>query len=115
MESSACRIVLCRRLTLMGRSIDARSTYSMAIGRCSSCENLRSVSVRPTPFELKLEARLSRRSEEHTSELQSRLHLVCRLLLEKKKKITANTVANNKSNTCVHACSPKSPIAHLIR
>src|SRR2546422_2278833 len=34
------------------------------------------------------------RSEEHTSELQSRLHLVCRLLLEKKKKrqtINANT------------------------
>src|SRR2546422_8377430 len=30
----------------------------------------------------------SRRSEEHTSELQSRLHLVCRLLLEKKKKKT---------------------------
>src|SRR2546422_4794529 len=27
-----------------------------------------------------------KRSEEHTSELQSRLHLVCRLLLEKKKK-----------------------------
>src|SRR2546422_2924608 len=33
----------------------------------------------------------SLRSEEHTSELQSRLHLVCRLLLEKKKKqITYN-------------------------
>src|SRR2546429_4035000 len=30
----------------------------------------------------------SNRSEEHTSELQSRLHLVCRLLLEKKKKNT---------------------------
>src|SRR2546422_4163620 len=30
------------------------------------------------------------RSEEHTSELQSRLHLVCRLLLEKKKKTTTN-------------------------
>src|SRR3989449_4597368 len=29
---------------------------------------------------------LETRSEEHTSELQSRLHLVCRLLLEKKKK-----------------------------
>src|SRR2546422_7933398 len=29
--------------------------------------------------------RRGRRSEEHTSELQSRLHLVCRLLLEKKK------------------------------
>src|SRR2546429_4907016 len=31
---------------------------------------------------------LQRRSEEHTSELQSRLHLVCRLLLEKKKTPT---------------------------
>src|SRR5256884_903258 len=31
------------------------------------------------------------RSEEHTSELQSRLHLVCRLLLEKKKKNTSLT------------------------
>src|SRR2546422_6468791 len=30
------------------------------------------------------------RSEEHTSELQSRLHLVCRLLLEKKKKQLEN-------------------------
>src|SRR2546422_7869479 len=29
---------------------------------------------------------VAKRSEEHTSELQSRLHLVCRLLLEKKKK-----------------------------
>src|SRR5439155_21630903 len=34
----------------------------------------------------KLMAILDRRSEEHTSELQSRGHLVCRLLLEKKKK-----------------------------
>src|SRR2546422_8401259 len=35
-----------------------------------------------------VDARLAHRgrSEEHTSELQSRLHLVCRLLLEKKKK-----------------------------
>src|SRR2546422_6354858 len=31
----------------------------------------------------------STRSEEHTSELQSRLHLVCRLLLEKKKNTTS--------------------------
>src|SRR2546422_1449562 len=33
------------------------------------------------------------RSEEHTSELQSRLHLVCRLLLEKKKKNKHNIVS----------------------
>src|SRR2546422_4311289 len=36
---------------------------------------------------LRLVANPQYRSEEHTSELQSRLHLVCRLLLEKKKKI----------------------------
>src|SRR5256884_5178717 len=34
------------------------------------------------------------RSEEHTSELQSRLHLVCRLLLEKKKFFVASTLQN---------------------
>src|SRR2546422_3780968 len=37
------------------------------------------------------------RSEEHTSELQSRLHLVCRLLLEKKKKKeTLDTQADSR-------------------
>src|SRR5687768_18313398 len=36
------------------------------------------------------------RSEEHTSELQSRLHLVCRLLLEKKKNTYITTVHNNE-------------------
>src|SRR2546422_4885470 len=36
-------------------------------------------------------ASVNQRSEEHTSELQSRLHLVCRLLLEKKKKTKKNT------------------------
>src|SRR2546422_5239683 len=38
------------------------------------------------------------RSEEHTSELQSRLHLVCRLLLEKKKKIT-NRLSTHRHTT----------------
>src|SRR5437660_9233820 len=36
----------------------------------------------------------SHRSEEHTSELQSRGHLVCRLLLEKKKKKSQQTLDN---------------------
>src|SRR3989449_6720836 len=39
----------------------------------------------------RLQPALAARSEEHTSELQSRLHLVCRLLLEKKKKHTEKT------------------------
>src|SRR3989449_4070989 len=38
------------------------------------------------------------RSEEHTSELQSRLHLVCRLLLEKKKK-KKHTIVQPPNNT----------------
>src|SRR2546422_2848550 len=40
----------------------------------------------------RLPLRRGRRSEEHTSELQSRLHLVCRLLLEKKKKMEKQRV-----------------------
>src|SRR2546422_8563784 len=53
---------------------------------------------------------LFHRSEEHTSELQSRLHLVCRLLLEKKKK--QNEIAALKSpdkQRSMHQAS----IAHL--
>src|SRR2546429_6294841 len=48
--------------------------------------------VVPPPGYLKALREL--RSEEHTSELQSRLHLVCRLLLEKKKNRDAHTVAD---------------------
>src|SRR2546422_5245552 len=50
----------------------------------------------------RLDAGKNARSEEHTSELQSRLHLVCRLLLEKKKKKN-NELTNNerkKKATC---------------
>src|SRR2546429_6109910 len=50
-----------------------------------------------------------RRSEEHTSELQSRLHLVCRLLLEKKKKhITASITSSAKRGSTVRT----SPVSH---
>src|SRR5687768_17972430 len=43
--------------------------------------------VHPTPmYETLAMGLIAWRSEEHTSELQSRLHLVCRLLLEKKKQ-----------------------------
>src|SRR5687768_18235030 len=47
------------------------------------------------------------RSEEHTSELQSRLHLVCRLLLEKKKKkkkkLTVSTITNESLHNIAQA------------
>src|SRR2546422_4865702 len=42
------------------------------------------------------------RSEEHTSELQSRLHLVCRLLLEKKKKNELETDDTTQTATKQH-------------
>src|SRR2546429_6930834 len=44
-----------------------------------------------------------RRSEEHTSELQSRLHLVCRLLLEKKKKRTSTPGPKAPAKQCRRA------------
>src|SRR2546430_11255746 len=46
------------------------------------------------------------RSEEHTSELQSQSNLVCRLLLEKKKKIaTSTTPLYNALHTCTRTDS----------
>src|SRR2546428_7515840 len=52
-----------------------------------------------------LERGLSERSEEHTSELQSRSDLVCRLLLEKKKQTSRCTGA-----TCVPSMHMTKPI-----
>src|SRR5437660_5298421 len=48
------------------------------------------------------------RSEEHTSELQSRGHLVCRLLLEKKKKNRRNTLTGTSNN---HADNSRTAVA----
>src|SRR2546422_4972765 len=62
------------RSTLFPYTTLFRST--MAAGLCS----------RSASKARKLSQVFPSRSEEHTSELQSRLHLVCRLLLEKKKK-----------------------------
>src|SRR5438445_2000639 len=45
---------------------------------------------RPSPVNAANDVAPDVRSEEHTSELQSRQYLVCRLLLEKKKKTTAH-------------------------
>src|SRR5256884_4472996 len=47
------------------------------------------------------------RSEEHTSELQSRLHLVCRLLLEKKKTTVTTYVPTRRRPPCT-CCSASS-------
>src|SRR2546422_5827220 len=57
-----------------------------------------------------LEPHADVRSEEHTSELQSRLHLVCRLLLEKKKKKATKTV-----QTSMHRMKTCSPVPMAVR
>src|SRR5437660_6199840 len=55
---------------------------------------------------------LDERSEEHTSELQSRGHLVCRLLLEKKKKTT--NLAIKSHNICKHVRVPKTQTCNML-
>src|SRR2546429_3195893 len=51
------------------------------------------------------------RSEEHTSELQSRLHLVCRLLLEKKKNHTDRPFCPHRfGNICCRSASHTSAL-----
>src|SRR5689334_24551803 len=55
------------------------------------------LTVRPAPHGW-VGTHASARSEEHTSELQSQFHLVCRLLLEKKKKIK-NRIHHETTNS----------------
>src|SRR2546422_8102437 len=50
----------------------------------------------------RLAAAVDKRSEEHTSELQSRLHLVCRLLLEKKNKTLDKRPQGNAQSARKH-------------
>src|SRR2546429_2320453 len=70
--------------TTLFRSRDAsRSLRSALHARANSSASSHTIS--PSPLAAVIPS--DPRSEEHTSELQSRLHLVCRLLLEKKKKM----------------------------
>src|SRR5205809_4037890 len=70
--------------------IDARSKDVRIRQRVQRCKASRGRHERADPD----------RSEEHTSELQSRLHLVCRLLLEKKKEETEARQASHHHSSC---------------
>src|SRR5438309_6832071 len=63
--------------TLFRSSFTTSSRFTSDVGRLAVEASFESVDS-PEPYNV--------RSEEHTSELQSQFHLVCRLLLEKKKK-----------------------------
>src|SRR3712207_8681610 len=63
-------------------------------------DNILSIKIYPSKFNQLIDhviniRRTGLRSEEHTSELQSRQYLVCRLLLEKKKNTTYSSHHNN--------------------
>src|SRR3712207_7915471 len=76
--------------TTLFRSTTRCWIWSSPTGRrggssCATCAVARSAGTPRTPS-FSAPAATATRSEEHTSELQSRQYLVCRLLLEKKKK-----------------------------
>src|SRR2546422_8221611 len=79
---SAFRILLVGALAACGSSDGPRVTVTIPPGTSldAAVDSLAANHVIAHPGTFRL------RSEEHTSELQSRLHLVCRLLLEKKKQ-----------------------------
>src|SRR3712207_8221939 len=70
--------------TTLFRSVEARVPRLPGVGHVDVCEPAAGERVDPPP--VRLHPGPGARSEEHTSELQSRQYLVCRLLLEKKKK-----------------------------
>src|SRR5687768_17951245 len=65
-----------------------------------SSARCRTKSRHERPGSRQVHASTPRRSEEHTSELQSRLHLVCRLLLEKKKEYIIIAICPNSPQEC---------------
>src|SRR2546422_4531705 len=94
------------RSTLFPYTTPFRSGLELARDRRQRCDELPAVpDARGVVREARVVREPRRRSEEHTSELQSRLHLVCRLLLEKKKKKTQNSTSDmedGKSVTSEH-------------
>src|SRR5258708_10911065 len=73
-----------------------------SLERSTSVSSMRRTNVPPC-------ARANRRSEEHTSELQSPDHLVCRLLLDKKKNYTPARSALQPYPECLHTQQTRQP------
>src|SRR5690242_21411701 len=81
----------------LGEKLSAQKGTSRKVGTFQRWDAGTLGRLRPSGVRLTTNLELVRtRSEEHTSELQSHVNLVCRLLLEKKKK-THSTHSSNKS------------------
>src|SRR5438445_7968668 len=75
-----------QRHAMLRPSVDHSDTPAGTVSDLTTTGNVSGADHRPSVVRVKT----CNRSEEHTSELQSRQYLVCRLLLEKKKKINTN-------------------------
>src|SRR5699024_12876328 len=84
---SYCYVGPCDLHSFPTRRSSDLGVWRKAPGRIRGDQHDRARAALPHPRERRVDHR-HRRSEEHTSELQSRFDLVCRLLLEKKKKKT---------------------------
>src|SRR5260370_32159213 len=82
------------------------SPCSLPASRCPSCGACTTDEAPPGD----LRPRAAARSEEHTSELQSHLNLVCRLLLEKKKQNTPHTFFLRCQSTLVSKLPSTPPL-----
>src|SRR5207237_2761853 len=80
------RISRCARSRLDGRTSSTRESSAMVTRRFPSASRSASMAISGPTSLSSLKQSATVRSEEHTSELQSHLNLVCRLLLEKKKQ-----------------------------
>src|SRR5256884_2454007 len=80
------------RSCLLSRNMPARERrrYPILTSNPARCSVMPCLNLRSDPVSERGTRPATWRSEEHTSELQSRLHLVCRLLLEKKNKHNQN-------------------------
>src|SRR5947209_14548065 len=77
--------------TTLFRSHDVERIISSVLSDLAAPFRLLDVERTPTGWHAMLKQTMGGRSEEHTSELQSRQYLVCRLLLEKKKQEISTT------------------------
>src|SRR2546430_10028632 len=85
--------------TTLFRSIPGSGEIKIA--PVSVCHHVSTTGQRSPPITVQYQTHASGRSEEHTSELQSQSNLVCRLLLEKKKKHTHYECDNNQHSRIV--------------
>src|SRR5258707_5107593 len=115
MNGSAVRLTL----TKVKSSQESLDIFPARAWACHCCRKSRAAFRRrqgvPDRCREKLRTRIESRSEEHTSELQSRQYLVCRLLLEKKKQQSStDTHPHVRTRVSEHNAPHKHPTRHRL-